>query len=108
MTGDTLQSHIDEVMDEFEFGKVQKVMEALDWRWVGTDEGVPREGELRKKLRELMSYTYNQGRDFQKDWFVSTGGFRVEYYYGGDFFEVGFYVTKWGTEYLTASEEPPF
>ena len=108
MTGDTLQGHIDEVMDEFDFGKVQKVMEFLNWRWVGADEGVPREAELRKKVRELMSYTYNQGRDFQKDWLTATGGFRVEYHYEWDFFEVGFYVTQWSTEYLTASEEPPF
>ena len=103
-----LQSHIDEVMDEFDFSKVQKVMEFLRWEWASAEEGVPREAELRKKVRFLMEQCYQQSLKYQKDWGTGTGGFNVRYFYDDAFFEVDFCLTQWTTEYLSLPEEVPF
>jgi hypothetical protein len=43
---------IDEILDEFDFEKVHKVMVALDWKWV---DGVPTIGDLRRTARELLN-----------------------------------------------------
>jgi len=102
-----LQKHIDEVMDEFNFGKVQKVMDFLGWQWAGAEEGVPREAELRKQVRDLMDICYQQSFTHKRDWNTGTGGFNVRYYYEVDVFEVDFCLTHWTTEYLSF-QEPPF
>lgn len=48
---------IEDILDEFDFSKVQGVMEALDWTWfesgVSPSE-VPTLGKLRKKARFLL------------------------------------------------------
>ena len=105
---DMLQKHMDEICDEFDFGKVQKVMEFLGWEWAGAEEGVPREAELRKKVRDLMSACYERALTFEGDWSTATGGFSVKYYFEGDFFDVDFCLTHWTTEYLSYPDEVPF
>jgi hypothetical protein len=46
---------IDEILDEFDFEKVHKVMVALDWTWHNTD-GVPSIGDLRRMARSLLQH----------------------------------------------------
>ena len=103
-----LQKHMDEICDEFDFGKVQKVMEFLGWEWADAEEGVPREAELRKKVRKLMGDCQESSLKFQGDWTTATGGFIVKYYFEEDFFEVDFCLTHWTTEYLSLPEGVPF
>jgi hypothetical protein len=64
-----IQQEIDEIMDTFDFAKVQRAMELLDWRWGSPpDDAVPEEYELRRAARErLNSLHQNQ--------VSSTGGF---------------------------------
>ena len=95
-----LQKHIDEIGDEFDFGKVQKTMEFLGWHWATAEEGVPREAELRKQVRRLMEQCYQQSLKYRKDWSTGTGGFNVRYFYDDDFFQVEFVLSQWSTEYL--------
>ena len=103
-----LHIHIDEVMYEFDFSKVQKTREFLGWEWAGAEEGVPREAELRKKVRGLMNTCYERALTFEEDWSTATGGFTVKYYFEDDFFDVDFCLTHWTTEYLSYPEEVPF
>ena len=95
-----LQDHIDEVMDEFDFGKVQKAMEFLGWEWVGAEEGVPTESELRKGVRRHMIDAYDKAYQQKRNYKVGTGGFSVEYFYEEDFFQVEFVLSQWSTEYF--------
>ena len=106
MRAGMLQSHVDEVMDELDFSKVQKTMEFLGWEWAGAEEGVPREAELRKQVRWLMETCYQQSQRYESDWSTGTGGFNVRYYYEDDFFEVDFCLTQWTTKYLSPEEVP--
>jgi len=81
------QQKLDEIMDEFNFGKVAKVMEFLKWKWVGV--GVPCEAEIRKKarmrLQELIcenNKNPNKRSDWQKAFF--SGGIYAAHFGGTD------------------------
>lgn len=111
MVNNTLQEHINEICDEFNFDRVQKTMEFLGWEWV-TSGGVPTTSELRKKVRDLMSIAYEGGLKRGADYSTGTGGFWVEYFYEEDFFEVTFQLERWSTEFscgvVDNEDEVPF
>ena len=85
---------IDDIMDSFDFNKVHKVMEFLDWQW--RDEGVPDEYSLKREARRLL-------RDaIENKTSISTGGFIVKYYPadndGGEWVKLAFELESWDTE----------
>jgi len=74
--------HIGRVMDNFDFDKVQKMMNAVDWRWAGMDEpdlGLTK-AEISKAARDLLVLAVEgaMGRDDDK-YIVGTGGLEAEY-----------------------------
>lgn len=71
----TLRDKIDEIMDVFDFEKVKKVMDCLDWKYYDdTDKYYyPDVVDLRKTARRLLLDSY-----FCR--YISTGGFIAEYY----------------------------
>ena len=72
LTGREL-AKIDDIMRNFNFEKVHKVMEILDWKWVMTKYGVPTIEELRGEARRLLVEAANGETQ------VATGGFRAVY-----------------------------
>lgn len=52
----TLEDMIDEIIEHFDFGKVQTAMAALDWKWGSTQGGpsLPTTKELKKAARERL------------------------------------------------------
>jgi len=78
----SLNLKIDEVLKAFEFEKVRKVMEFLDWKW-STNSGyqTPDVAELRRTARRLLNSTverwFLQGRP-ASGMTVSTGGLVAE------------------------------
>ncbi len=90
----TLEEHVDEMMECFDFEKVHRVMTMLDWKWtmIGAVPGIP---DLRKQVRELMRRLWNS--DNQS---VATGGFVVRLYREENWarFSVAFEVTDWVSE----------
>lgn len=92
-----LRVHQDEIGDEFDFEKVRKTMEFLGWHWLGAEEGVPTNGELRRQVRDLMAQAYDYATKSGKDYWIATGGFVVEYKVVDDAFEVMFCLTQWNT-----------
>lgn len=69
------QDKIDDIMDNFDFNKVETVMKATNWTWAST-HGVPVKHELRKQARELLK--------------------SVSKYYDGEL-ELEFIMSKWDT-----------
>ncbi len=71
-----IQKQIEDIMDEFNFGEVQRTMESLDWEWSGCD-GVPEEYELRKSARRLLKQAAEMidDRCYPSGGSTSTGGF---------------------------------
>lgn len=96
---------IDEVMDTFEFGKVEKHMKHVNWGWAApTPENewnleIPDEYELKASLRRLLVHTYTSmtinkeaDPDVSSPCWSSCGGFTV-YVWPDDSCQVFFSVT---------------
>ncbi len=92
-----LIQQVEDILDEFDFNKVQKVMEALDWKYHDSVDKFPSIGELRKMARSLLNCTYDA--DDSPDYFTSCGGFHAERrMYPGDstkYLNLKFVVTEW-------------
>ena len=52
---------IENILDEFDFHRVQQVMIALNWQWATAVDGVPYVGELRRQARSLLEDVYRHG-----------------------------------------------
>ena len=63
---------IEEFLDEFDFDKVQKTMEALEWTRHNTYPETPRISQLRKLARSLMKSCVEH-----EEYTIATGGFFV-------------------------------
>tara|TARA_R110000803_G_scaffold207913_1_gene276174 strand:- start:1091 stop:1384 length:294 start_codon:yes stop_codon:yes gene_type:complete len=49
---------IENILDEYDFQRVKKAMEALDWQWGTAEDGVPSIAELRRQARGLLEDVY--------------------------------------------------
>jgi hypothetical protein len=68
---EAIQEQIDEIMDSFDFQKVHKIMEAINWRW--HEEGVPDVYSLRTLARKHLKEAVEiKGA-------ISSGGFTAAY-----------------------------
>lgn len=101
MISKNAQDHIDEIMDYFEFEKVQRIMEAVKWRWFSPNEEprTPDTADLRQKARELLKDAW-QGINGGTAYRVSTGGLVASCYQNeqGKWLKLTFEVDSWDTE----------
>jgi len=51
---DPVNKYIDDIMDNFNFAQVHKTMEALNWKWAGSPNGIPTIDELRYEAERLL------------------------------------------------------
>ena len=79
---------IEEIVDEFDFEKVHRVMLALNWQWHHT-KGVPEIADLRRTARSLLKQVV-ESKDTLS---VGTGGFTAYMHHGllGLRFEISSY-----------------
>lgn len=91
----TEQDMIDEVMDNFDFEKVQKMMFAVGWKWINDEGGysVPDVAELRRAARRMIKNTFKEGV-----FAMGTGGFEVQR--GEDYIRL-----SWGPEYVAIQDD---
>lgn len=75
MTKEQLKEQmIDDVLSDFDFEKVHRVMKELDWKWYVEDGAhVPSIYTLIKQAKELLS------KAFDEETRVATGGFIADY-----------------------------
>lgn len=50
----TQKELIDDIMDNFNFKKVQSTMKFLNWKWSGSDGEVPSVVDIRRQARKLL------------------------------------------------------
>ena len=90
----TEEQIIDDILDEFDFDKVHKVMEFLDWGWTDGYRPleVPTVGQLRIRARTLMKDLIGK-----EDGGTATGGFWVtkKTFDGLPYYRLIFAVTEW-------------
>ncbi len=65
-----MNEKINEIIKNFDFEKVRKVMVALDWAW-RFDDRSPLVGELVITAQRLLTEVVEK----EEDWGISTGGF---------------------------------
>ena len=84
---------IGKVMDYFDFGRVHKVMTALDWKWAIVNDGysVPEEFEIRTEARRLLTQAVKEKMS------ITTGGFYAMYRKDEDveWIDLKFVVEDW-------------
>lgn len=49
---------VEDILDSFDFQRVQKAMEALAWHWTEAENGLPSVAELRRQARRLLEDVY--------------------------------------------------
>ena len=77
MDKDKIIKVLNEIMDNFDFEKIRKVMVALNWKWAGAkgdENGVPTIDEIKQGAANLLWDLAND----PKNKAIATGGFRVE------------------------------
>ena len=79
-----------EILNHFDFEKVQKAMCALDWKWLSSDS-TPTLEELKETATYLMNEAYKENTK------ISTGGFTASY--KKENLELCFHVCQWNTLY---------
>lgn len=85
------------ILDHFNFIKVQKAMEALDWKWqhindpIDQTSRVPTIERMKETARHLL---YQVSSKKERHW--ATGGFHATRYEDGDI-ELQFVVTEYST-----------
>lgn len=64
---------INEVMDNFDFERVKKVMDVLDWKWYSTGAYVPNLDDIKVHAKELLQEA------IRLETKIGSGGFEAEY-----------------------------
>ena len=83
---------IEDILDDFDFDRVQKVMEALQWTWHDTYPEIPRISQMRKLARSLMKLCIEH-----EEYTTTTGGFWVQKrtFEGCPYYRIMFVVSEW-------------
>lgn len=88
---------IEDLLDEFDFGKVKQVMNYLGWVYHDTVDSSVSIGELRRMARYLLETAYKA--DPSPEYMTGSGGFEVtRNMYPGDttkYIALKFVVTEW-------------
>ena len=99
----TIDQHIEEVGDWFDFNKVHQVMLHLNWKWGSGD--VPEIADMRKLVRKYMNELHAKSALLSEyNASMGTGGFDIRYIKGVwdgkpfDRFDISFNLTTWDTE----------
>jgi len=92
MTQQQFEDNLDEIMNWFEFRKVEKAMKVLKWKWAGTDFKTPSEPEIRQAVMKQFRQMYQDKRKFG-----AIGGFSYTIDYDNNFINLEFILTYWTT-----------
>jgi hypothetical protein len=80
---DPINKMVDEILDEFNFERVQTVMFKLNWQWAMTAQGIPTIEELKETaerlLRQAAEYRLGDYKDSYWELGIinATGGFQA-------------------------------
>ncbi len=81
-----LNQHIKEVIENFDFQKVEKIMTVLNWKWTAISR-VPDIFNLKAHVEMLMKRAYKSAHETEKEsgfCDITSGGFRILYDFCGE------------------------
>ena len=90
---------INYILDNFDFERVKKVVDCLDWHWVSCED-TPSTYELRTCARKLLEEVMYKGQKQEEDIEISKGGFIVSYFYNDNFLSLSFIVEDYDNSIL--------
>lgn len=99
----TKEEKIEYCIEHFDFDKVKKVMDFLEWRWWnGSPEGsfgVPSTIKIFRYAQDKLEETYSECEFRKKDFFIESGGLIAEAFYypeeeGGIYLKLSFVLTS--------------
>lgn len=99
------QEQIDEIMDNFDFNKVAKVMDFLDWKWYKGGSRVPEESEIRKESRMNLSKAFDYAQGQGRKYIMCSGGFVHSYDPQHTELQLSFEIDNW-VSYPVEESEP--
>jgi len=75
ITGEQFEEILDDLMDHFDFEKVHRVMEYLDWKWItpSNDLEIPSIPRLKKAARQHLRMA------FKRQGTIGSGGLEASY-----------------------------
>lgn len=89
--------NLTEVVNNFDFEKVQDVMQYLNWTWADAEKGVPELYELKEKATDLLIDSYEELiKNKKQEFFIGSGGFEASAWKEDDnyFFNLKFILTE--------------
>lgn len=95
------QKAIENIIENFDFDKVHKVMTFLNWGWATVEEGgIPSIGKLIIHSQKYLSDVFDMCTRTKKDYYTGTGGFFVEAQYNNeenccDYLKLRFELDSW-------------
>jgi len=92
---------IDEIVENFNWDKVYRTMDALGWIWASSEGETPSIGKLISTATGLLRDAYDGAEKEQYIYLVGTGGFQAVCYVDGDDMyrlELRFVVTSWDVD----------
>ena len=91
---------VDKLLDEFDFEKVKKTMDALEWVYFDSPDKTVSVGELRRMARRLLDEVYDKPPS--SEYTIGCGGFEAfRYMPVGDptkYLSLKFVVTEWSAD----------
>ena len=102
---EAILSLVDEMIDSFDFEKVHRVMEHVDWKYFKPDGTVslPDIKDLKRTARSCLRNAYHYSLKYGDDATVfGTGGFEAKYFPANDLgsaaFRLRFILSEWEVE----------
>ena len=92
---------IDEIVENFNWDKVYRTMDALGWIWASSEGETPSIGRLITTATGLLRDAYDGAEKEQYTYLVGTGGFQAVCYVDGDDMyrlELQFVVASWDVD----------
>ena len=99
-----IEQSLKEFMFNFNFDKVQKVMEFLNWSWFSSEDPIPCVRELKECASRLLIECYNYCMENKSQFETGTGGFIARGFYDEEteqvWLRLSFSLAEWDNETL--------
>ena len=92
---------IDEIVENFNWDKVYRTMDALGWTWIDSEGETPSTGRLITTATRLLRDAYDGAVKEQQTYLSGTGGFEAVCYTDNDGMyrlELRFVVASWDVD----------
>jgi hypothetical protein len=94
-----MEKLIEGILENFNFEKVRKTMEFLDWKYFDSEE-TPTTYRLIKSAEKRLEEAYKKATEDKQNYYVASGGFKAFAEYNEetgivDFLELSFVLTSW-------------